>query len=445
MPQIKADVLSYPTRFDELIVGGPELAPSTGMRHVHIYVAFEYQKLKQQVIKLLHLEQFKPWFEAANKNDRERIIAHHLKESTKEDLQVRCLLRFPELASEARVDETTGRVFKKAKMTGDEFRDLVESGDLEGVKQADYRGYLRMKGSIEAEIAKFRPKTADVVHEHLWIKGETGTGKTAYIKKKWPDSYLKDCCNANFEEYNNESVVILDDFDNKRLRLMTVGKLKNLCNPAGDRCKINYGTVHVKAKIIVTSQYSIKECFKHKGKAKFVPHNSDPVEDDVEADPDYQAIKRRFKEIDIKKLLFQEGWQLKSKSAIRHLTPAQQAAYDVFEPWDPEHNREADAYSECNQSTFGSRSVGTQTDSHQDASRKGTESVKSKKSASEGFEQLKDWGTKSKDQDQDPKYGPMEIIRRMENGTWRIGEQELKEAERKEAAQVKKRKNPFQA
>lgn len=438
MPQIKADVLSYPTRFEELIVGGPEVAPSTQMRHVHIYVAFEYQKLKQQVIKLLHLESFKPWFEVANKNDRERIIAHHLKETTKEDLQVKCLLRFPQLNGEPRFDDATGRPAKRAKMTGDEFRDLVESGDLEGVKQADYRGYLRMKGSIEAEIAKFRPKTPDVVHEHLWIMGETGTGKTAYIKNKWPDSYLKDCCNANFEEYNNEPVVILDDFDNKRLRLMTVGKLKNLCNPAGDRCKINYGTVHVKARIIVTSQYSIKECFKHKGKAKFIPHNSDPVEDDVESDPDYQAIKRRFREMNIKKLLFEDGIQLKSKSAIRNLTPEQQAAYDVFEPWDPEHNREADAYSECNQSTFKSpstrstrstRTIGTQTNSVPNGSSKGVES---------NIESNVESNVNAQD---DPKYRIMGILNQLKQGTYRSPD--LQGVEIKAPAGGIKRKSPF--
>lgn len=442
MPQLKADVLSYPTRFVELVVGGPELAPSTGMRHVHIYVAFEHQRLKQQVIKLLHLDPFNPWFEVANRNDRDRIIAHHLKDSTKEDLQVRCLLRFPEFASEPRTDDAAPRPSKFAKMTGDQFRDLVESGDLEGVKQADYRGYLRMKGSIEAEIAKFRPKTADIYHEHLWIKGATGTGKTAFIKKKWPDSYLKDCCNANFEEYNNESVVILDDFDNKRLRLMTVGKLKNLCNPAGDRCKINYGTVHVKAKIVVTSQYSIKECFKHKGKAKFIPLNADPVDDDVESDPDYQAIKRRFKEVDIKNLLFEEGIQLKSKSAIKNLTPEQQNAYDVFEPFDPEHNREADCYSECNQSSFRTPSVAT--NSTKDESRKNPESI-----VDDGTRIIMNQnGYAETVQATDPKYRIMETVRQMNAGTYRSPDlEELKEAEAKAKAPKGgiKRKNPFQA
>ena len=139
------------------------------------------------------------------------------------------------------------RPAKRAKTTSEDLRNAIESGDIQRVKDLNYMLYIKSKGSIEAECAKYRQATDDKVYEHLWIVGSTGKGKTAYIKRNWPDAYWKDCCNSNFEEYNGEDVVVLDDFDNKRLRLMTVGKLKNLCNPAGDRCKINYGTVHVKA------------------------------------------------------------------------------------------------------------------------------------------------------------------------------------------------------
>lgn len=361
IPRIKADVMTYPTRFEKIVVGGPELAPTTGMRHVHIYVAFEHPRSMSQVPTLLQLHGLKPWIECAVKQDADRIIKHHCKLESKQDPLILKLFEFPESSIESSSDDDI-RPLKRAKTTQDELRAAIETGNIDVVKNLNYMLYIKSKTAIEAECMKYRQDSDDQVYEHLWITGSTGKGKTALIKRLWPDAYWKDCCNPNFEEYNNQKVVVFDDFDNKRLRLLTVGKLKNLCNPAGDRCKINYGSCYVKAMIIITSQYSLRDCFKHKGKYR-IPVNPDwNIEDDpIDEDPDYQAIKRRFREVSIDKLLFEYNLQLKSKAAIRALTPEQQASYDVFEPYDPEHNREVDMYSECNQSIRSFRTIGTQT------------------------------------------------------------------------------------
>lgn len=362
LPKLKADVISYPTRFEKIVVGGPELAPSTGMRHVHIYVAFEHARSRSQISSLLQLHGLKPWIECAVKQDADRIIKHHCKLESKQDVHVLKLFEFPEELTTGLSSDEEYRPVKRHKTTQDELRSAIETGDIDNVKNLNYMLYIKSKTAIEAECVKFRPQTDDQVFEHLWITGSTGKGKTALIKRLWPDAYWKDCCNPNFEEYNNQKVVVFDDFDNKRLRLLTVGKLKNLCNPAGDRCKINYGSCYVKAMIIITSQYSLLDCFKHKGKQKYVANPDWNIQEDpIEEDPDYQAIKRRFREISIDKLLFQHNLQLKSKAAIRALTPEQQAAYDVFEPYDSEHNREVDMYSECNQSIRTYKTTGTQT------------------------------------------------------------------------------------
>lgn len=354
--------MSNPTRFEEIVIGGPELAPTTGMRHVHIYVAFEHAKSMSQIDRIVQLIGYNPWCELASKNDRERIIKHHTKVLTKEDANVLELFRFPERPIEVN-DTEDERPLKKARTSGLELRAAIETGDIDVVKDLNYMVYIKSKSSIEAECAKFRPKTDDQVFDHLWIVGDTGKGKTAFIKRTWPNAYWKDCCNPNFEEYNNEDVVVLDDFDNKRLRLMTPGKLKNLCNPAGDRCKINYGSCYVKARIIVTSQYSIRECFVHKGKQKFTPNPDWGIQEpSIDEDRDYHAIRRRFKEVTIDQLLFDNNLQLKSKADIRALTPQQQAEYDVFEEYNPHSNREVDAYSECNQSSI-MKDASTQTES----------------------------------------------------------------------------------
>ena len=367
--KLKADVCSYPTRYARLVIGGAELAPTTGMRHIHFYVEFTYQRSSPALRALMHMTELKPWFIAANRSDRDRIIEHHCKVLTKEDPLVRTLMNYPDHLVKSS-DESVEPPIKRVKVTQDDIRAAVETGNIENVKQLGYMTYIKCKGALEAECARFRPKTPDIKHTHLWVVGPTGSGKTAYIMRTWPNAYQKDLCNPNFEEYNNESIVVMDDMDNKRLRHMTVGKLKNLCNPAGTRCKVNYGTVFVKAQIIVTSQYTIEECFKHKGKKQFVSRDDEIVEN-IKDDPDYQAIARRFDQVNIRDLLFQANLQLKSKGDIAALTPEQSAAYDLFEPYDIE-KRNCDAYSECNRS-WGTlqpdtmSTVSTQTVDPQDA------------------------------------------------------------------------------
>ena len=73
------------------------------------------------------------------------------------------------------------------------------------------------------------------------------------------------------------------------------------------------------------------------------------IVENIKDDPDYQAIARRFVQVNIRDLLFQANLQLKSKGDIAALTPEQSAAYDLFEPYDIE-KRNCDAYSECNRS-----------------------------------------------------------------------------------------------
>lgn len=372
LPIIQADLSSYPTRFQRLLVSGAELCPETGRRHVHVYVEFDNQKHSGQLDRFLHLTGVsKPFIKAACKADYNRIRQDFTKITTKEDPSILLLIDWPSKTLHDRDDEETDtmdeRPAKKTKMANHELRALVESGNIEAIKDWNYNFYLRNKGSIEAEAAKYRPKTLDLEKEHLWIVGETGTGKSSITHYLWPDAYHKDLCNQNFEEYAGQEIVVFDDMDNKRLRLMTVGKIKNLCNPAGDQCKVNYGTVRVKARIIVTSQYTLKQCFKHKGRAKYVPNpdHASP-EEDIEEDPDYQAIKRRFREVTIQDFLVEHKLRLMTKEQRAALTDEERGTYQFFE--------EYDAYTEDNYNPDGAygssrddQSEASTTTVHQDA------------------------------------------------------------------------------
>ncbi len=343
LPIVKADLESYPTRFCRLLISGAELCPTTQRRHVHVYVEFEYQKQASQLDRLLRLTGLpKPYIQAATKGDYSRIRTDYVKTTTKEDPDVLINIEWPALLDTNDEDTDCDRPMKRTKLSDHELRQLVETGNVEEIKNRDYRFYLRQKSSIEAEAGRHRPKTLDIQHEHLWIVGYTGSYKTSFCKFLYPDAYQWDLCNPNPEEYNKEDVVIMDDMDNKRMRLLTVGKLKNLCNPMGTRCKVNYGAVYVKSRIIVTSQYTLKECFKHKGKAKFIPNPDFNIpEDKVEDDPDYQALNRRFREVTIDQYLAEHKKTRLSKDKIKQLTLEEKSRCEFFVDTD-------EAYTESN-------------------------------------------------------------------------------------------------
>lgn len=350
IPRLKAICESYPTRFQKLLIGGPEIAPSTGLRHVHVYVQFEHQKQKHHIIPLLHLTGLTWHIDEAKKCDYKRISEHHCKMETKENGDILYLFKHP---TEIEI-EHVNTPYVKQKTTMSEIRSIIEStGDINQVKDYNYAVYMRHSGFIDKECNKFRPATENIKQKHYWIHGLPGTGKTAICHVLWPKAHYQDCCNPNFEDYDNQDTVVFNDFDNKALRLFTVGKMKNLCDPAGTKCKINYGCVHVKSRMVITSNYTIKECFQFKGKnAKW----QDEVEDD---DPDYLALKRRFVEIPIQQFLFKQDLQLKCKSDLRKATNEE----ECFEPYDPEHKRNEDPYSECNQTSVRSyHTSSTQTD-----------------------------------------------------------------------------------
>lgn len=352
LPKMLADVDSHPTRFARLVIGGPEIAPTTGLRHVHVYVEFDNQKTAPQIIKLLHLTGLVHWIKPAQKKDSDNICKHHCKFESKEDETVLSLLQHPAtLKIEEDQDSDEVQPSKKQKCSMDQIRRIIETtGDVEQVKNLSYATYMRSSGFIDKECAKYRPKTENVKQNHIWIHGDPGTGKTAICHVLFPDAHFQDVCNPNFEDYNNHQTVVFNDFDNQTLRLFTVAKLKNLCDPAGAKCKVNYGCVHVKARIVVTSNFTIAQAFQYKGK------NAKWQDDFDESNIDYQAIKRRFKEVHINKYLFKQNLQLKSKSGLREAKNEE----DCFEPFDPEHKTDDD-YSECNYSEKSTQTDWTNT------------------------------------------------------------------------------------
>lgn len=336
IPLIKADISANQSKFKKLLIGGPEIGEQAGKRHVHCYVEFKSQTTIPALKQHLRLTGLVHFYQQANRNDYDRIRAHHSKLLTKENPDVLILIEHPAYITPIDIGIERSDI-DDGKIT-DRIQRVIESGGtLEQVKALSYGWYASHSGFVDRELLKYQKLKTVVNYEHLWIYGEPGTGKTGICHELFPDAHRQDVSNPKFEGYDGQDVVILNDFDNKTLRLFTVARIKNLCDPGGTKIQVNYGCVQVAAKIVVTSNYSIADCFKYKGK------NPKFQEEFDENDVDYIAIKRRFREVKIGQFLFEQNLQLKNQFKLRNLTDGE----SIFEPYNVERS-DGDVYSECN-------------------------------------------------------------------------------------------------
>lgn len=267
LPLMQALVSSNQGVITRLLIGGPEIGLEQGRRHVHVYVEFLNQTTVPSMKKKLRLEGLVHWYQNASKNDYNRIRDHHTKGLSKEDPNVLSLLEYPTFTTLATSTDISPVALTKSKVT-DRIQEIIEGGgSIEDVKNESYAFYASHSGFVEKEILKYRKPTPPTKYDHLWIYGEPGTGKSSSCLMLFPGAHWQDVNNVKFEGFKGEDVVILNDFDNKCLRQWTVSKIKNLCDPQGTKCQINYGEVHVQARIVVTANYSLKECFHYKGKS----------------------------------------------------------------------------------------------------------------------------------------------------------------------------------
>jgi len=252
---------SEPTLATDVVyhVYGREKGES-GTPHLQGFVIFNRQKLLTQVLQMIpncH------WEVARGKNSQ---AANYCK---KDGDFVETGELPPE--SNAKGNEAVKRKYA-------EFKAHAIAGNFDLIDDDLYaRHYRTMKEIHKDHIKSVGNLAGELKNE--WYYGVAGAGKSKKAYEENPGAYLKSC-NKWWDGYQGEEVVIIDDFDPSHKVLGH--HLKQWSHHWEFNAETKGGMLRIRpAKIIVTSQYRIHEIF-----------------DDLNT---YQAISRRFKEIEIKK------------------------------------------------------------------------------------------------------------------------------------------------
>lgn len=114
--------------------------------------------------------------------------------------------------------------------------------------------------------------------ENYWICGPSGCGKSSKVRRDYPTFYSKGT-NKWWDGYRHEDVVLVDDFDPSHAWLAR--DLKVWTDYYRFPAEVKGGSMVIRPKIvIVTSQYTIEECFR--------------LKDGSPDQPTIDAINRRF-------------------------------------------------------------------------------------------------------------------------------------------------------
>jgi len=156
--------------------------------------------------------------------------------------------------------------------------DLAEQGKLDEVKDEYPLIYLMHKPKLESLMNPILEPFQDDPKNHFeWWHGPTGTGKSREVWKQYPEHYDKQL-NKWWDGYLYHDVVIIEEADPKKCEHMAYF-FKRWADHYPFRAEIKNGHLNNirPNKIIVTSNYTIRECFPNQ--------------------QDWEPLERRFKKV----------------------------------------------------------------------------------------------------------------------------------------------------
>ena len=220
------------------LVYGKEVAPTTGTPHLQGMITFKDAKTTSAAIKLLpgcHVE--------ATKDSHASMLY------CKKDGDVYEAGVAPKKPSDGGQMEKDR--YKRA-------RESAAAGDLEGIDDDLYvRHYSTFKKIKEDHQVK--PVSISVIDGFHWYHGPSGSGKSRKAHDENPDAHLKNP-NKWWDGYDGIAPVIIDEWDPTHSVLASY--LKRWADHHPFSAEIKGGTRILRPrKIIVTSNYTIRECF----------------------------------------------------------------------------------------------------------------------------------------------------------------------------------------
>lgn len=188
---------------------------------------------------------------------------------------------FDYLNKEGKTWEEGVRPVSGAKATKDkweEVRRLAKEGKVEEIEAKFYIQHYNTLQRIAVD-NKAVPETLNWTETpNEWHYGPSGSGKSKKVREENNDIYLK-MCNKWWDNYRDEAVVLIEDFDISHKVL--VHHLKIWADRYGFRAERKMGTVVIRPnKVIITSNFHPRDIWTEEG--------------------DIQPILRRFEVIEYK-------------------------------------------------------------------------------------------------------------------------------------------------
>lgn len=225
---------SIPCRYH---VMGYETAPTTGTRHIQGYISFKCQRRLPAVIKEMPRAHWE-----IRKGTHEQAAEYSKKGGNFKEIG-------EPLVTKKELGETEKQRWKN-------MITLAKEGDLSQLEEYAPREYVtflaKWKSMKEQDLANLGEL------ENEWHWGPTGTGKSRYVREKYPDAYIK-TTNKWWDGYAGESVVIIEEWSPEHDKLLQ--HLKQWADHYPFRAEIKGGSMMIRPKkIIVTSNYEISAC-----------------------------------------------------------------------------------------------------------------------------------------------------------------------------------------